>query len=159
VWIAPSAEVIGDVEIGEESSIWFGAVVRGDLDSIRIGVRSNVQDLSMIHVRGGELGTVIGDDVTVGHSVVLHACTLGNRVLVGMHAVILDGAVVGDDVLIAAGSLVTPGTRIPSGVLAMGRPARPVHALRPKDRDAIDEGASSYVALAREYAQAGLGTS
>jgi len=151
VYIAPSADLIGDVIVGDQSSIWFGCVLRGDIEKIRIGKRSNIQDLSVIHVRGGELGTHVGDEVTVGHRVVLHGCTVGDRVLVGMQAVIMDGAVIEDDVLVGAGSLVTPGTRIPSGYLALGRPARAVRLLEDKDREAILDGCTTYVGLAAEY--------
>src|SRR5262249_57903897 len=112
VFVAPNATLIGQVTLGDESSVWFGAVLRGDVGTITIGARTNIQDLTMIHMTGGLTHTSIGEDVTVGHSVVLHGCTIGNRCLVGMGSIVLDGAVVGDDCLIAAGTLIAPRTVI-----------------------------------------------
>jgi len=151
VYVAPNATVIGDVTIGDESSLWFGAVVRGDLMPIRFGKRTNLQDGSVVHVTGGKTNTVVGDDVTIGHLVLLHGCTVGDRVLIGMGSILLDGAVIEDDVFVGAGSLVTPGTRIPSGSLAMGRPARVVRTLTDTDRVWIRESGRVYVESARTY--------
>jgi gamma-carbonic anhydrase len=154
VFIAPNATVIGDVELGDESSVWFGAVLRGDVMPIRFGKRTNVQDGSVVHVTGGKASTTIGDDVTVGHMVLLHGCTVGSRVLVGMGSVLLDGSVVEDDAIVAAGSLVSPGTRIPARSLAMGRPARVVRALKDSDLEWVREAGRLYVEYAQTFASA-----
>ncbi|MFY9271324.1 MAG: gamma carbonic anhydrase family protein, partial [Candidatus Manganitrophaceae bacterium] len=124
VFIASSAQVIGDVEIGEESSIWFGTVVRGDVNHIRIGARTNVQDLSVLHVTRRTHPLIIGNEVTAGHRVTLHGCTVHDRVLIGMGAILLDGAEIGAGSIIGAGALVTEGAKIPPGTLALGVPAR-----------------------------------
>jgi carbonic anhydrase/acetyltransferase-like protein (isoleucine patch superfamily) len=150
-FIEQSAQVIGDVELGEGSSIWFNTVVRGDVNRIRIGRRTNIQDLSLIHVLKDRHATTIGDDVTVGHHVVLHGCTVGHRVLVGMSAVLMDGVEVGDDCIIAAGALLTPGTRIPPGMLALGSPAKPKRPLTPDEREWLTRSAANYVEYARTY--------
>jgi len=115
VFLAPGCVVIGEVTLGEFSSVWFGTVVRGDVHFIRVGARSNLQDRVVVHTTREKFPTVIGDDVTVGHGAVLHGCTIGNRVLVGMSATIMDDAEIGDDCIVAAGALVTPGTKIPPG--------------------------------------------
>lgn len=150
-FIELSAQVIGDVEIGEQSSIWFNTVVRGDVNKIRIGKRTNVQDLCMVHVLHEKHATTIGDDVTVGHHVVLHGCTVGSRVLVGMGAVLMDGVEVGDDCVIAAGALLTPGTKIPAGMLAIGSPARPKRPLTQEERNWLTQSAANYVGYAVSY--------
>ncbi|MGE0790718.1 MAG: gamma carbonic anhydrase family protein [Sandaracinaceae bacterium] len=150
-FIAPSADVIGDVTIGERSSVWFGAVIRGDVMPIRIGARTSIQDNSVLHATGGWRDTVVGDDCTVGHSVILHGCTVGDRVLVGMGSIVLDMAEIGDDTLIGAGSLITPRTKIPSGVLVHGRPAKVVRELNEQERDWIREAAGHYQALVDDY--------
>ncbi len=151
VYVAESASVIGDVVIGEDSSIWFSTVLRGDVFPIRIGARTNIQDGSVVHVTGGSASTTIGDDVTVGHMVLLHGCTVGDRVLVGMGSVVLDGAVIESDAMLAAGSLLPPGGRVPSGTLAMGRPAKVVRQLTHADRDRIREAGSLYVGYAKDF--------
>jgi carbonic anhydrase/acetyltransferase-like protein (isoleucine patch superfamily) len=150
-FIDPTAVVVGDVELGEGASVWPNSVLRGDVHSIRIGARTNIQDLSMVHVTGGKFATRIGDDVTVGHRVVLHGCTVGDRVLVGMGAVLLDGVEVGDDCIIGAGSLLTPGTKIPPGSMALGSPAKVRRALTDEERAFLLESAAHYVALGREH--------
>ena len=140
VYIDPSATVIGDVWLGEDSSVWCGSVIRGDVNHIHIGRRSNIQDLAMLHVshkteqkpEGSPL--LIGDDVTVGHHAMLHGCTIGNRVLVGMGSIVLDDAVVEDEVVIGAGSLVPPRKRLKSGFLYMGSPAVAVRELTDAER-------------------------
>jgi gamma-carbonic anhydrase len=154
VFIAPNATVIGDVEIGEESSVWFGAVIRGDVMPIRFGKRTNLQDGSVVHVTAGTASTTVGDDVTVGHMALLHGCMVGSRVLVGMGSIILDGAVIEDEAIVAAGSLVSPGTRIPVRSLAMGRPARVVRALNDDDLAWVREAGRLYVEYARTFASA-----
>lgn len=151
VFVASNATVIGDVEIGASSSLWFGAVVRGDIYPIRIGARTNIQDNAVVHVTAGESATSIGDDVTVGHLACIHGCTVGDRCLVGMGSVVLDGAVIEPESFIAAGTLVPPGMRIPSRSLAIGRPAKVVRALRDDDLERIRSAAEHYVGYAREY--------
>ena len=124
VFLAPSACVIGDVQIGEQSSLWFNVLVRGDVNYIRIGKRTNIQDGTVIHVTHKTHPTVIGDDVSIGHSVTLHGCTIQDGCLIGIGAIILDGVEVGESSMVAAGSLLTPGTKIPPRSLVMGSPAR-----------------------------------
>lgn len=153
-FVAPSADLIGDIEIGEQSSIWFGTVMRGDVMPLRVGKRTSIQDNSSVHATGGWHDTIVGDDCVVGHAVVLHGCTIGNRVLVGMGSIILDAAEIGDDVVIGAGSLVTARSQIPSGCLAIGRPAKPVRELNDNDRLSISEGARIYVEKTAEYLRA-----
>jgi carbonic anhydrase/acetyltransferase-like protein (isoleucine patch superfamily) len=149
-FIAPNATVIGDVRVGDQSSVWFGTVVRGDVYPIRIGARTNIQDNSVVHVTGGKEKTTIGDDVTIGHLALIHGCTIGHRCLIGMGSVVLDGAVIEDDCLIAAGSLIPPRTRIPSGSFVVGRPARVLRTLTEDDRELIRDASARYVALAHE---------
>lgn len=151
-FIEPSAQIIGDVELGEECSVWFNSVVRGDVNPIRMGARTNIQDLTMVHVMSQKFGTTIGDDVTVGHHVVLHGCKVGSRVLVGMGAILMDGVEVGDDCIIAAGALLSPGTKIPSGSLAVGSPAKVRRPLTPEEVAWLAQSARNYVAYAREHA-------
>lgn len=151
VFVAPTASVIADVVIGEESSIWFGTIVRGDVFPIRIGARTNVQDNAVVHVTGGKASTTIGDDVTIGHLALIHGCTIGNRCLIGMGSILLDGAVIEDECLIAAGTLVPPRMRIPSRSLVMGRPAKVVRVLEAADLEHIREAATLYVGYARGY--------
>lgn len=150
-FIAPSADVIGDVVIGAASSIWYGAVVRGDVMPIRVGNRTSIQDNSVVHSTGGWQQTVVGDDCTVGHSVILHGCTVGDRVLVGMGTIVLDAVEIGSDVLIGAGSLVTARTKIPDGVLAFGRPAKVIRDITDEERARIAEAAEHYARLVGEY--------
>jgi carbonic anhydrase/acetyltransferase-like protein (isoleucine patch superfamily) len=150
-FVDESAQVIGDVHLGEDSSIWFNTVVRGDVNSIRIGRRTNIQDLSIVHVTHERFATQVGDEVTVGHHVVLHGCRIGNRVLVGMGAIVLDGVMVEDDSLIAAGTLLSPGTHIPAGSLVMGSPGRIKRVLSPEERRSLRESADGYVGYAANY--------
>jgi carbonic anhydrase/acetyltransferase-like protein (isoleucine patch superfamily) len=151
VFIAPNATVIGDVYIGAGSSVWFGTTIRGDVFPIRIGARTNIQDNSVIHVTGGTARTTVGDDVTVGHMALLHGCTVGNRVLVGMGSIVLDGAVLEDDCILAAGSLVGPGSRIPTRSLAMGRPAKVVRPLKDEDLTWVRAAGTLYVEYAKTF--------
>lgn len=150
-FIEDSAQVIGDVELGEDSSVWFNSVLRGDVNSIRIGRRTNIQDLTLVHVTTQRHSTQVGDDVTVGHHVVLHGCTVGNRVLVGMGAVLMDGVVVGDDCIVGAGALLTPGTQVPPGSLVVGSPAKVKRALTEEERAFLLESARNYVRTAAEH--------
>jgi gamma-carbonic anhydrase len=151
VYVAPNATVIGDVVAGDEASFWFGVVVRGDVFPIRIGRRTNIQDNAVIHVTGGKAKTTIGDDVTVGHLALLHGCTVGDRCLVGMGSIVLDNAIIEDDCFIAAGSLVSPGTRIPSRSLAVGRPARVLRPLDDADLAEIRNAGALYVQYAGDF--------
>lgn len=151
VFIAPSADIIGEVEIGEQSSIWFQVVVRGDVHWIKIGKRTNVQDHTMLHVTREKSPLTIGDEVTIGHRVTLHGCTVGNRVLVGMGAVVLDDAVIGDDCIVGAGALVTKGTKVPNGSLVIGMPAKVVRKLTPEELAFLPQSAQNYVNDSLEY--------
>jgi carbonic anhydrase/acetyltransferase-like protein (isoleucine patch superfamily) len=152
-WIAPGSTVIGDVVIGEESSIWFGTVVRGDVHRIRIGARTNIQDLSMIHVthytrpdQSDGSPTLIGDDVTIGHRVMLHGCTIEDACLIGMSATILDRAVIGRESIVGAGALVTGGKIFPPRSLILGSPAKAIRTL-------TDQEVADLYASAQRYAQ------
>lgn len=151
VWIADNAAVIGDCVIGEQSNIWFGCTVRGDVHEIRIGKRTNIQDNSVIHTTRGVSGTYIGDEVTVGHGAILHACTIQNRVLVGMGAVILDQAVMEENSMLAAGAVLTPKKIVPSGQLWAGSPAKYMRDLTQEELDFLKISADNYVKLAQEY--------
>jgi carbonic anhydrase/acetyltransferase-like protein (isoleucine patch superfamily) len=159
VYIHPTALVIGDVVLGEDASIWPMAVVRGDVNQVRIGARSNVQDGSVLHVSrpypGNDTGwpLIIGDDVVIAHKVVVHGCTIGNRVLVGIGAIVLDGAVVEDDVVIGAGAVVTPGKRLESGGLYVGNPARRARELTEVEIARVPNMAAWYVNLKKDYEQ------
>jgi carbonic anhydrase/acetyltransferase-like protein (isoleucine patch superfamily) len=150
-FIEDSAQLVGEVEIGPDSSVWFNSVLRGDVNPIRIGARTNIQDLSMVHVLSERFGTTIGDDVTVGHHVVLHGCRIGHRVLVGMGAIVMDDVEVGDDCLIAAGALIPPGSRIPAGSLVMGQPAKVKRPLTESERASLLQSATQYVRFAHEH--------
>jgi carbonic anhydrase/acetyltransferase-like protein (isoleucine patch superfamily) len=151
-WIADNATVIGEVAIGARSSVWFGAVLRGDVFHIRIGEDTSIQDNSVIHVTHDQYATEVGSRVTVGHSVTLHGCTVGNSCIIGMGATILDQAVVGDRCIVGAHALVTPGTRIPPGHLAVGSPARPKRPLTDDELAWLDASALHYVELVKVYA-------
>jgi|SRR5208283_2748666 len=151
VFIAEGAQLIGDVEVGEDSSIWYNTVLRGDVNRIRIGRRTNIQDLTMVHVHKDRFPCSVGDDVTVGHHAVVHGCTVGNRVLVGIGAILLDGAVVEDDCFVAAGTLLTPGTVVPSGSMVMGAPGKVKRALTSQERQDLLASAAGYVLNARAH--------
>ena len=151
VFIAPNAAVIGDVVIGQHSSVWFSTTIRGDVMPIVIGARTSIQDNSVVHATGGWQQTEIGSDCVIGHGVILHGCVIADHVLVGMGSIVMDAAKVGAYSIIGAGSLVTAKTEIPEGVLAIGRPARVKRELTHKERDAIDAGVAVYVQKNREY--------
>ena len=140
-----SAQVIGDVHVGAESSIWMNAVVRGDVNLIRIGARTNVQDLTMVHVMSRTHPTIIGDDVTVGHSAVLHGCTIEDRCLIGMGAVLLNGCRIGSGSIVAAGAVVPEGMVVPPGSMVMGLPAKVRRPLTPEEDASIKRYADNYV--------------
>lgn len=157
VFIDRSAVIIGDVDIGADSSVWPGCVLRGDMHSIRIGERTSIQDITLCHVtHAGEFNEtgfplVVGDDCTIAHHVTLHGCTIGSRVLIGMGATVMDGAVVEDDVVVGAGSLVSPGKRLASGYLYLGSPAKQVRPLTDKEKAFFTYSANNYKKLKDQY--------
>lgn len=150
-FVSENATVIGDVEIGEDSSIWFGSVVRGDVNYIRIGERTNIQDNSVIHVSGGTHPTVLGSEITVGHRVLLHGCTVDDRCLIGMGAILMDGVHVGEECLVGAGSLLTPGTIVPPRSLVIGSPARVKRELTAEEIEFLDRSWRNYTELKLRY--------
>ena len=150
-WIAPTAAVIGNVTLGADTNIWFHCVLRGDTNFISIGARTNIQDGSIIHVNAGRQATRIGDDVTVGHMAIIHACTLEDRAFVGMGAIVLDDAVIEAGGVLAAGSVLPPGKRIRPLELWMGNPAKLARVLTAEARAGFDTTAPHYVELARRY--------
>jgi gamma-carbonic anhydrase len=151
VFIAPGAKVIGDVEIGSDSGIWFCCVVRGDVNVVRIGERTNIQDGTVVHVAREGQGTFIGSDITIGHMALLHACTLESGCFVGMRATIMDGCLVERGAMVAAGALITPGKHVKSGELWAGTPANPIRQLTDEDRVVMAKLSPRYVSLAGEY--------
>lgn len=153
VFIAPSADIIGDVTIGEESSVWFNVTIRGDVNWIEIGERTNIQDNTSVHVMNQTGPTSIGSDVTVGHNAMIHGCTIHDRVLVGIHATVLDQAVIEPDVIIAAGSLVPPGKTLESGYLYLGSPVKQVRKLTDEEIASIPQNARNYIKYQRAYRQ------
>jgi carbonic anhydrase/acetyltransferase-like protein (isoleucine patch superfamily) len=159
VFLAETCAVIGDVAIGEDSSIWYATVIRGDVMPIRIGARTSIQDGTIIHVTSGKFGTEVGDDCTVGHAAILHACVVESFCLVGMGSTILDGARIGTGSLVGAGALVTPGTVIPPNSLVLGSPAKVKRPVNDAEREQIRYGALHYVELARRYLASDPGAS
>ena len=149
-WIADSAQVMGQVMIGEDASVWFGTVVRGDTDTIRIGRRSNIQDASILHADRG-MPLTIGENVTVGHQVMLHGCTIGDGSLIGIQAVVLNGARIGKNCLVGAGSLVTEGKEFPDGSMILGSPAKVVRQLTPEQIEGLQRSAQGYVDNAKRF--------
>ncbi|WP_281546279.1 gamma carbonic anhydrase family protein [Grimontia sp. SpTr1] len=157
VYLDPSSVLVGDITLGDDASIWPLVAARGDVNHIRIGQRSNIQDGSVLHVthknkenpEGYPL--IIGDDVTVGHKVMLHGCTIGNKVLVGMGAIVLDGAVIEDEVMVGAGSLVPPGKRLESGFLYVGSPVKQARPLKEAERAFLQKSSDNYVVTKNEY--------
>lgn len=150
-FIAPGAHIIGDVHIGEHSSVWFNCVLRGDCYYIRVGENTNIQDATVIHVTNGRFATIIGDRVTVGHSVVLHGCTVKDRSLIGIGAIVLDDVTIGEESFIAAGSLVTPGTVIPPRSMVMGSPAKVRREVTDEEVSRIDQHWQHYVEYKNQY--------
>lgn len=153
-WVADSAQVVGDVVLADDASVWFGAVIRGDSDRIRIGQRTNIQDASVLHADAG-MPLTLGDDVTVGHQVMLHGCTIGDGCLIGIGSVVLNGARIGKGCLVGAGSLVTEGKEFPDGSMIMGSPAKLVRQLTPEQLEGLRRSARHYVENARRF-RAGL---
>jgi carbonic anhydrase/acetyltransferase-like protein (isoleucine patch superfamily) len=154
-WVADNAMVIGDVTVGARASIWFGCVVRCEGQPIVLGDETNLQDNSVIHVTNARIGTRLGARVTCGHRVMLHGCTIGDDCLIGIGSIVLDDAEIGSETILAAGSLVSPGTKIPSRVLAMGVPARVKRPLNDAELLRIRENAAEYVKLAASYLAGG----
>ena len=150
-WIDPAAVIIGDVTIGEDASVWPGTIIRGDVHHIRVGARTNIQDGCVLHVMRNEWPLTVGDDVTVGHSVTLHGCTIESLCLIGMGSIILNGARIGSGSIVAAGTLVTERTVIPPGSLVMGSPAKVKRALTELDRASIVDYAKRYVEYKNTY--------
>ncbi len=151
VLVMESAQIIGDVIIGEESSVWFNAVIRGDVNYIRIGNYTNIQDGCVLHVARKTYPLIVGDEVTIGHNVTLHACTIGSRCLIGMGAIIMDGAEVGENSIVGAGSLVTSGTKIPPRSLVIGSPGKVKRELTEVEIRGIRESAANYVGDIENY--------
>jgi carbonic anhydrase/acetyltransferase-like protein (isoleucine patch superfamily) len=151
VFVAEDAFVIGDVEIGEDSSVWYGSVIRGDVNYIRIGARTNIQDQTVIHVNTGTHPTILEDEITVGHRVTLHGCYVEPGCLVGIGAIVLDGARIGRNSLVAAGSLVTPNTQIPPHSLVMGAPAKVKRELTAEELDSMTQNWQHYIELKDQY--------
>lgn len=149
-FVAPGAVVLGDVRLEDASSVWYQSVLRADIQSIRIGPGANLQDGVIVHL-ASDLGTVVGSHTTVGHRATLHACTVGDEVLVGMGAVVMDGAEIGDRSIVAAGSLITKGLKVPEGSLVMGTPGRVVRALGREERESIRGWAEKYIRVAAEH--------
>jgi carbonic anhydrase/acetyltransferase-like protein (isoleucine patch superfamily) len=149
--VAPTALVVGDVVLGDDTSVWYGTVIRGDVGPIRVGARTNIQDLCVLHVTTGRAGLTIGDEVTVGHRAILHGATIGDRCLVGMGAILLDDCSIGEESLIAAGSVVREGTVIPPRSLAAGSPAVVKGPIPSALHGRLRASAAAYVALAREH--------
>jgi carbonic anhydrase/acetyltransferase-like protein (isoleucine patch superfamily) len=154
VYIADTATIVGDVHVGARSSIWFGAVLRGDVYHIRVGSETSIQDNTVLHVTHDRFATIVGNRVTVGHSVTLHGCTIGDLCIIGMGATVLDQVEVGERCIVGAGALLTPGTKVPPGHLVVGSPARVKRPLTEAELAWLAASAAHYVELGRVYAQA-----
>ena len=150
-FIAPNSTIIGDVEIGSQSSVWFGTVIRGDVFHIRIGCNTNIQDNSVIHVTTNKYSTTIGHDVTIGHSVTLHGCSIENNTLIGIGSIVMDQSIIEEWSIVAAGSVLKPGTRVPSGKLWGGTPAKEIRDLNEIERKWIKELSENYIKLSKDY--------
>lgn len=151
-WVAPNAQVIGRVTLGKDVGIWWGTVLRGDINTIVVGDRSNIQDNAVVHLADNH-GVELGEDVVVGHGAIIHACKIGNNVLVGMGSIVMDGAEIGDDCVIAAGAIVTPGKKIPAGSLVVGSPGKVVRETTQAERDSNRAMALKYIKV-KQGAQA-----
>lgn len=157
VWVDPTAVIIGDVMLGDDCSVWPYTVIRGDMHRIRIGARCSIQDGSVLHITHASrfnpegFALTLGEEVTVGHKVTLHGCTLGSRILVGMGSIVMDGAVIEDEVILGAGSLVPPGKHVPSGYLYVGSPAKAIRPLTAQEKSFFSYTAGNYVALKNDY--------
>jgi len=153
VWVAPGAAIIGDVEIGADSSVFYGSVLRGDVERISIGERTNIQDQATLHVSAGRFPTLLGNEITVGHRAVVHGCRVADGALIGIGSIILDGAEIGENALVAAGAVVTPGSKIAAGMLAVGMPARAVRALGQDEIELQRTRTLRYIETARRHAR------
>jgi carbonic anhydrase/acetyltransferase-like protein (isoleucine patch superfamily) len=153
VYVADTARVIGDVELGEDVSVWYGSVLRGDVGSIRVGARTNIQDLCTLHMSSEISKTVIGEDVTVGHNVVIHGALIGDGALIGMGAILLDNCEIGAEALVAAGSLISAGTRVPPRTLVLGSPGKVVRELRENEWQEGRRLAARYVDVSKAHRQ------
>ena len=151
VYLVDSAQVIGDVEIGDDSSVWFNAVIRGDVNYIRIGSATNVQDNSTLHVTKDVYPLFVGSQVTIGHNVTLHGCKVADRCLIGMGAIILDNAQIGEDSIVGAGALVTEGSKFPPASLILGMPAKVARPLKKEEIDRIIKSSANYIDYAKQY--------
>jgi carbonic anhydrase/acetyltransferase-like protein (isoleucine patch superfamily) len=151
VFNASGASVVGQVELGDDVNIWFNSVIRGDVNTIKIGARTNIQDNTTVHVTSGTGPTVIGSDVTIGHNAIIHACTIEDQCLIGMGSIILDGAIIRTRCFVAAGSVVPPGKEMPSGMMIMGSPAKPVRPLTADEISFLGRSAKDYVGTAQSY--------
>jgi carbonic anhydrase/acetyltransferase-like protein (isoleucine patch superfamily) len=156
VYIAPSAVVIGDVEAGAGASVWFHAVVRGDVERVRIGARSNIQDNATVHVTHDTWPALLGCGITIGHGAVIHGCSIDDHCLIGVGAIVLDGVEIGAECLVGAGALVTPGSKFSPRSLVFGNPAKRVRELRPDEISRLHESAENYVRYAHEYRATGI---
>lgn len=150
-FIAPTADIIGDVILEEDVNIWFGTVIRADGNAIKIGKNTNIQDNSVVHIAGENIDTIIGENVTVGHNAIVHGCVVGDNCLIGMGAIILNRAEIGNNTIIGAGSLVTEGKKIPSGVLCLGSPAKVIRNLTEEEIGGLKKHAQGYVDLSKDY--------
>jgi carbonic anhydrase/acetyltransferase-like protein (isoleucine patch superfamily) len=150
-WIAETAVLIGNVEVDEESSVWYGCVLRGDEMEIRVGKRTNIQDGSILHIEGGKFPCILGDDVSIGHGAIVHGCQIANSALIAMGAIVLNGVKVGEGAVVGAGSLVPEGKEIPAGTLWMGFPARYVRDLREEERERFKRTPQVYSSLKERY--------
>jgi carbonic anhydrase/acetyltransferase-like protein (isoleucine patch superfamily) len=153
VFIASGAVIIGQVSLAEDVNVWFNTVIRGDVNTIKVGARTNIQDNTTVHVTSKTGPTVIGNDVTIGHNAVIHACTIEDLCLIGMGSTVLDGAVIGRGSFVAAGSVVTPGKIMPPGMMIMGAPAKPVRELTEQEKNFLQTSARDYVKTAQSYSK------
>ena len=151
VFVASTAVAVGDVELGDDVSVWYGVVLRADLQTIRIGARSNIQDNAVVHVDEPDLPVIVGDDVTIGHAALLHGCRVESGALVGMHATVLNGAVVGEEAIVAAGAVVPPGMAVPPRTVVAGVPARVARDVTAEEIEHLKRGVRSYLALKSRY--------
>ena len=149
VFLAENSSVIGDVQLGEDVSVWYGTVIRGDVGKVRVGARTNIQDLCCVHMTTDISSTIIGDDVSIGHSAIIHGARIDSGALIGMGCILMDNCTIGENSIVGAGSLVTSGTKIPPNSLAHGRPARVIRELTPGERNAGRDTANKYAALAQ----------
>lgn len=157
VFVAPDAWIIGNVDLGDQVSVFFGSVLRGDILPITVGRGSNIQEHSMLHTSHDRMPTIIGEDVTIGHRAIVHGATVGNRCIIGMGAILLDDAVVEDDCIIGAGALITSNTHIPAGSMVMGMPAKVVRSLSEEERSFLKQSAINYVETGKQYLEMNLG--